>query len=381
MSVITKLNWRLHIENFINKARKRLNFLKIVSTQFWSQDTKVLLHLSISLVRSKLIYGQEVYFSAPITLLKKLQSKAIKLAISVPVHTNTSKFYAEAGIISLSEQRKLAISKYVIRSLAVINSVTEELFTDSNKDYPKSAQNISSIQPIRNYINDLINEYNIDIKSIPVLPTSPQLSQWEHINARFETDYTDLKKSESTDILAPQVREHINNKYLNHIKILTDNSVLDSLNSVAGFVIPELKVQNSFYLGKFFLSIFTSELYAILMALNYICNIHLAIYNFVICVDSKSVLCALKSWNCKMRGDIFYEVKYFIHCIMYKGIGIEFCWVPSHCGLYLNEISDKLAKQGAMENMSEISSNNLLLSSHEINSLLKKTVYKQTEKK
>ena len=42
-------------------------------------------------MRSKLIYGQEVYFSTPNTLLKKLQSidsKAIKLAIGVPVHTN-----------------------------------------------------------------------------------------------------------------------------------------------------------------------------------------------------------------------------------------------------------------------------------------------------
>ena len=28
--ITTKLNWRLHIENLINKARKRLNFLKIV---------------------------------------------------------------------------------------------------------------------------------------------------------------------------------------------------------------------------------------------------------------------------------------------------------------------------------------------------------------
>ena len=282
-------------------------------------------------------------------------------------------------MISLSEQRKLAISKYVIRSLAVINSVTEEFFIDSNKDYPKRAQNISSIQPIRNYRNDLINECNIDIKSIPVLPTSPQMPQWEHINAKFDTDYTDLTKSESTNILAIHVREHLNNKYQNHIKIFTDGSVLDSLDSGAGFVIPELKVQKSFYLGKGF-SILTSELYAILMALRYICNIHLAIYNFVICVDSKSVLCALKSWNCKMRGDIFYEVKYLIHCIMYKGIGIEFCWVPSHCGLYWNETSDKLAKQGTMKNMSEVSSNNLLLSSHEINSLLKKTVYKQVEK-
>ena len=66
-------------------------------------------------------------------------------------------------------------------------------------------------------------------------------------------------------------------------------------------------MQKSFYLAKGF-SIFTSDLHAILMALNYICNIQLAIYNFVICVDSKSVLCALKNWNYKMRADIFYEV-------------------------------------------------------------------------
>ena len=205
------------------------------------------------------MYGQEVYFSAPNTLLKKLQnidSKAIQLAIGVSVHTNTSKTYAEAGMISLSEQRKLAISKYVIRSLAVINSVTEEIFMDSNKDYPKSAQNISSIQPIRNYINDLINECNIDVKSVTVLPTSPQMPQWEHINAKFDTDYTDLKKSESTNILAIQVREHLNHKYQNHIKIFTDGSVLDSMDSGAGFVIPDLKVQKSFYLGKVFFHIY-----------------------------------------------------------------------------------------------------------------------------
>ena len=148
------------------------------------------------------------------------------------------------------------------------------------------------------------------------------MPQWEHINAKFDTDYTDLKKSESTDILDIQVREHLNNKYQNHIKIFTDGSILDSLDSGAGFVISDLKVQKSFYLGKFFFSIFTSELYVILMAINYICNIQLTIYYFVICADSKSVLCALTNWKCKMRGDIFYAVKYLIHCIMYKGIGI-----------------------------------------------------------
>ena len=39
-----------------------------------------------------------------------------------------------------------------------------------------------------------------------------------------------------------------------------------------------------------------------------------------------------------MRRDIVYEVKYLIHCIMSRGIGIEFLWVPFYCGLYWSEI-------------------------------------------
>ena len=113
------------------------------------------------------------------------------------------------------------------------------------------------------------------------------------MNAKFDTDYTEKKKekkekrrSESTNILAIEVRERLNNNYQNHIKIFTDGFVLNS-DSGAGFVIPDLKVQKSFYLGKGF-SIFTSELYEILMALDYICNIQLAI--FVLNIFFKSVL-------------------------------------------------------------------------------------------
>ena len=113
---------------------------------------------------------------------------------------------------------------------------------------------------------------------------------------QIDTDYTDLKKIESTNILTAEVREHLINNYQNHIKIFTDGSVLDSLDNGAGFVIPELKIQKSFYLGKVF-SIFTSELYVVLMALNYICNFQLAILDFFICVDSRSVLYALKDWK------------------------------------------------------------------------------------
>ena len=36
---------------------------------------------------------------------------------------------------------------------------------------------------------------------------------------------------------------------------------------------------------------------------------------------------------------------------MCRDTGTEFCLVPSHCGFYWNGISDKLAKQGAMKNI------------------------------
>ena len=62
-----------------------------------------------------------------------------------------------------------------------------------------------------------------------------------------------------------------------------------------------------------------------------------------------------------MRVDIFYKVKYFIHFIMSMGIGTEFCWVPSNCGLHWNEISDTLTKQGAIKNVFEISYIHILL--------------------
>ena len=167
------------------------------------------------------------------------------------MHTNTSKSYTEVGMISLSEQRKLAVSGYAIRCFAVINSVTEEFCVGWNKDYHKRTQSIPSIHPIRNYINDLINEHNIDITSIPVIPTSSQIPQWGHISAKFDTDYTDFKKSESTNILTIEVREHLINNYQNRIKIFTDGSVLDSLDNGAGFVTPDFKVQVKFLLREF----------------------------------------------------------------------------------------------------------------------------------
>ena len=52
-----------------------------------------------------------------------------------------------------------------------------------------------------------------------------------------------------------EVREYLSNNYQNHTTIFTDGSILDPLDSGAGFIIPDLKVQKSFYLGLGFFHI------------------------------------------------------------------------------------------------------------------------------
>ena len=52
------------------------------------------------------------------------------------------------------------------------------------------------------------------------------------------------------------------------------------------------------------------------MALNYISNIPLAIFNIFLCVDSKYVVYVVHNLDCKVTRDIVYEVKYLIHCII-----------------------------------------------------------------
>jgi ribonuclease HI len=367
-----KLNWRIHIESLISKVQKRINFLKIISRQAWSQDTKTLLHLATSLIRSKIVYGQEVYFSASKTLLNKIQSldcKAIKIALGVPFHSNSIKCYKEAGILPLSEYRKLASAKYITRCLMVPNSVRDEIFTDADRDYPQRAKSIWYLQPIKNYTLDLFEGCNIDISNIQQRPIIPIMPQWEHFNADFDYNYTTCNKSEDMHVLVNEVKEHINNNYSNFLKIYTDGSVLENGNCGSAFVIPSMKLERSFHLGKG-LSIYTAELFAILRALDFISNCDYDFYSVLVCVDSLSVLQSMQDWN-NSRGDLIFEIRHLIHYIRLKGVNICFCWVPSHCGIYGNELVDSKAKEGANQCIDSELISNIPFSKHEIYSLIK----------
>lgn len=126
----------------------------------------------------------------------------------------------------------------------------------------------------------------------------------------------------------------------------TDGSLLDNNQAGSAFVIPALKMEKSFYVGKH-RSVFTAELTAILMALTYILDHPFCIFRISLCVDSKSALYALKSSDCKKNSKLVLDIKNIVHFLSLRGITVAFCWIPSHIGLHANEWADRAAKKGA----------------------------------
>ena len=137
------LSWNYHIEYLNTKARKSLNLLKVISKQVWAHDVAVLKHLALSLVRSRLIYGQEAFFSAPKSLLQKmtrLDCKAFRIALGVPFHASSMGTYNEIGILPLDNYRQLAVAKYLLRCSKQETNVDTEISVRSDVNFPKRAQ-------------------------------------------------------------------------------------------------------------------------------------------------------------------------------------------------------------------------------------------------
>ena len=80
-------------------------------------------------------------------------------------------------------------------------------------------------------------------------------------------------------------------------------------------MIPSLRVNKTASLSKN-VSIFCADLTVIAMALHYISDLPIAIFEVLFCVDSKSVL---QSLQCSNSDRNIEEIVHLIHILIYKG--------------------------------------------------------------
>ena len=89
-----------------------------------------------------------------------------------------------------------------------------------------------------------------------------------------------------------------------------------------------------------------AELYAVYRALEYLKQQRLEEKQVYIFIDSQAAIKRLQLNSLTGGQELVFKITQSCSYLASKNISINFYWVPSHLGIYGNEIADKLAKRG-----------------------------------
>ena len=135
------------------------------------------------------------------------------------------------------------------------------------------------------------------------------------------------------------------------LQVYTDASKSDSGKLTAAFFIPELNQSLKLRLTDNG-TVYSAELMAIKIALDWITKNIKDSRDTVIYTDSMSAIQSLESINQGIKSQIVYEIKSLVENL--KNMNIQFVWIPAHVGIYGNEQADRLAKEALKNTHIEI---------------------------
>jgi ribonuclease HI len=349
-----KLTWTAHIQNAIQKTYRLWNLIITVKHIPGLNHPRNMIQLVNSLVRSRLTYGQEIYFSACRSLLSRLQAREthfLKLALNIPINADPLLVYREAGLLPLDRERQLRTAQGIVRQLSVENSTNAELLREYNDKNDEVFKKLLDKKPfiarralsVYSFAETLFESANLQTKDLPP-PLPPPQPTWIFNPIDIDTSLSTCKKSENLVYLRTVAMEKINTSYEQYVKIYTDGSKLDSGDTGCAFTIPTLQVTHKFKLNEG-ISIFSAEAFAIQKAVQYVLE-HNYIKKAVILTDSKSVLEATKNPG-RNRAELLENIIQTIRTAQGQGITISLMWIPSHCNISGNDQADAAAKQAA----------------------------------
>lgn len=350
------LNWRQHLEHVVEKAQKSINLIKILKHDPSVSNPANMTTLISSLIRSRLSYGQEVYYSAPKTYLSKVQStetRCLKMALGLDPLLDPLLAYKEAGLIPLEIWRERMTTSTLLRLKSIRSSTDEELKQEFNNYHSgcnrarrnSAPTSMKLTYSMFDYSSRLINRSDLftyldKIEKDPL----PAVAPWDDIPFKITHSYGNIKKSQNPAVLKVTALS-ILEAHQNYTHIFTDGSKLNNGQVGCAFVAPQLGGSGSYRLNNN-VSIFTAELYALLATLEYIRSLNYTTGKFLIVSDSRSALQALLSEGSN-RSTIIQDIKN-IYCQLADKVEIRFLWVPSHLGVYGNELADKAAGLAAL---------------------------------
>lgn len=340
----TKLSFRQHIDYLRKKCFKALNIIKVLAHKDWGSDTKTLLMLYQSLVRSKVDYGSIVYRNADeklLTSLEVIHNQGLRLCLGAFKSSPLESLNVEANMYPLKFRRQKLKVQYGLKIKShKENAAYKSIF---NHGHPELYINDRNKKPLAFDFMQEVTQTSISIDDI--IPQSiPDCPVWDSPQLDVSFDLTEFDKSSTSAVIFRSKFLEILPRYDGFCQIYTDGSKINEKTASAyhgSFGTRSFRIKDNS-------TIFTAELEAVRGALNFISISWLS--KFVIFSDSKSLLQSIQSQDSEnvLVNDTLQKI-YDLHKISNKII--KFCWIPSHVGINGNEEADRAAK--AALNLSE----------------------------
>ena len=124
------LSFKNHFDNIVNKSRKRLNVLKILSRNGTNPATLIKLYKSY--VRPVSEYGSMAFLNAPksqLHRLQQIQNDAIRICLKLPQYIRTELLH-EYACLEYIDQRFLHLNKSLLKTMTRHNCHIESLVTN-----------------------------------------------------------------------------------------------------------------------------------------------------------------------------------------------------------------------------------------------------------
>ena len=137
MTLDKLMTWKPHITKLAAKVQKDLRLLQIISNYNRGADAVTLRRIYLSLIRTKLDYGDFLYATAAPTNLKKLdriQYAATRIILGALRCTKVDKLEAEANLMPLSLVRKQHMLAYIGRVLPILEHPSATLLNQSYRE-------------------------------------------------------------------------------------------------------------------------------------------------------------------------------------------------------------------------------------------------------
>ena len=349
-----KLNWNLHVENVINKAKSKINLLRALTGHHWGANKTTLLRIYRTLIRPKLEYGIESITTLSKTSLSKLQTVqniCLRICAGAMRSTSADALQQECGELPFKLRQKSALLKYTAKISSSSSNPANDILRDSWENYYGKYKTGSETTFTKT--NDVLQKIMEKSTPIEISRTPPWTKK------KIDTDMTlheTISKHDTTEIQKSQAIEMMN-KYRNHLHIFTDASKQTNSDTGCAFYIPEelkkkqIKLDNS-------LSITTAELIAIKISLEYIQKQYYRRTKIVIFSDSLSATLSLDAANNNIYNSIETEILEIITKLNQdKQINTTIAWIPSHVGIQASDVVDKLAKQAASKPHIDVTTN------------------------